>query len=296
MNRVAILGLGLMGGSLGLALKARGFRGRLSGYARRRETREQALQMRAVDEVFEKPEDAVRDADFAILCVPILSIPDLAAACRGALKPGAVLTDVGSTKAELVAKIGGLLKGTPAIYVGSHPIAGSEQQGLEAAKADLYEGAVVVVTPAPGQDERIVSQVKDFWKGLGAVVRTMAPDEHDRVMARTSHLPHLVSAALAAAVGRDGGLDELGRFCGSGFRDTTRIAEGSSAVWHDIIASNRGSVAAELRAFESELKRLADTIDGGDFGALKTFLEEGRARRRALMRGRDGEEQRGGES
>ncbi len=296
MNRIAILGLGLMGGSLGLALKARQFRGRVCGYARRSETRAEALRMKAVDEVFERPADAVRDADFVVFCVPILSIPELSSACREALKPGALVTDVGSTKAELISKVSDILEGTSAIYIGSHPVAGSEQQGLEAARPDLYEGAVVVVTPAPGQDAQAATRVKDFWKGLGAVVRTMEPGEHDRVMARTSHLPHLVSAALALAVGRDGDLDALGRFCGSGFRDTTRIADGSPAVWHDIIASNRESVAAELRAFESALKRLADTIERSDSEALRTFLEEGRARRRALMRGRAGEDQQGGES
>jgi prephenate dehydrogenase len=296
MNRIAILGLGLMGGSLGLALKARAFRGTVCGFARRPESRALALRMKAADEVFDRPGEAVRDADFVVFCVPILSIAELAMACRGSLKPGAVLTDVGSTKTDLVTKITDLLKGCSTPYVGSHPIAGSEQQGLEAARPDLYEGAVVVVTSAQGQDARAVAQVQDFWKGLGAVVRTMSPEEHDRVMARTSHLPHLVSAVLALTVGRDGDLDALGRFCGPGFRDTTRIAGGSPSVWHDIIASNRRSVAAELRAFESALKQLADTIDRSDSEALRVFLEEGRTRRRALIRGRGGEDLQGGES
>lgn len=283
MNRVAILGLGLMGGSLGLGLRATGFRGRIAGYARRAETRTRALQLKAVDEVFEEPVRAVQDADLAVFCVPILAIPDLVGECRGGLKAGCLLTDVGSTKQELTERIAGVLKGTNATYVGSHPMAGSEQQGLEGAREDLYEGAAVIVTPEPGQ-EAAVEDIKGFWRRLGCCVLVMPPAEHDRLVARTSHLPHLAAALVAAAVGRDGDPAVIGALCGPGFRDTTRVADGSPEVWHDILHSNRAPVMAELGAFEEQLRHLRGLLERGDFDGLQKYLENCRGRRRALLK------------
>lgn len=293
MKRIAIMGLGLMGGSLGLALKAGGFSGRIAGYARRADSRAQALKRKAVDEVFEHPDEAVADADLVVFCVPILTIPELVGACRGGLKHKCVLTDVGSTKQELASRIEPLLRGTSAVYVGSHPIAGSEQQGLDAARGDLYEGAVVVVTPARGGAAWAVGAVKDFWQKLGCRVHTMSPEDHDRVVARTSHLPHLVAALVAGTAGRDGDARSLGEFCGPGFRDTTRVAEGSPEVWHDIIHSNRGPVTDELKAFKAELDGVLEKLDGGDFKGLQKYLEDSRAKRRALLQDRRPGDERG---
>ncbi len=284
MKRIAIMGLGLMGGSLGLALKAQGFAGKIAGYARRAETRDEALRRKAVDEAFDRPEKAVAGADFVIFCVPILSIPGLVKESVPGLQPGCLVTDVGSTKADLTRQVRALLKGAKAVFVGSHPIAGSEQQGLDAARADLYRGAVVVVTPGSAAERKAAGPLKDFWEGLGAVVREMGPEEHDRMMARTSHLPHLVSALLASTVGRDGDPQAVGQFCGPGFRDTTRIAEGSPDVWHDIIRSNRESILAELEAFSAGLKELEEQVRKGDTGSVRGLLEKGRARRKELVK------------
>lgn len=283
MNRVAILGVGLMGGSLGLALKARGFRGVVSAHARRPETREQALKRGAVDEAHANPEDAVRDADLAVLCVPILAMAGLAERCRPGLRADAVVTDVGSTKSEVGARVREALAGCGAAYVGSHPIAGSEQEGLEAARADLYEGAVVVVTD-DGASRAAVGRVVDFWAGLGAAVRVMSAAEHDRVMARTSHLPHVAAALVAYTAGRDGGLDRLGEFCGAGFRDTTRIAAGSPGVWHDILRTNQEAVGEELAALARATDALLRRVKAGDFDCVREFLDESRRRRMALAR------------
>ena len=293
MKRVAILGLGLMGGSLGLALRSKGAGVRVSAQARRAEIRSLALSIGAADEVHEDPAAAVADADVVVLCTPILSMTDLVRRCRSALRAGALVTDVGSTKSSLVKAIREILEGTGAWFVGSHPIAGSEQQGLDAARTDLYEGAVTVVTPAGDEPAEVLAGVQRFWERVGSAVHFMSPEEHDRIMARTSHLPHIVAALLSAAVGRDGDLASIGSFCGPGFRDTTRVAEGSPAVWHDILRSNARHVSEELKAYQAELDNLRGMMEKGDFEAVQKLLVESRERRRSLLAGRQAAEQQG---
>lgn len=283
----------MMGGSLGLALRSKAAGVRVSAQARRAEIRSLALSIGAADEVHEDPAAAVADADVVVLCTPILSMTDLVRRCRSALKAGCLVTDVGSTKSSLVKAIREILEGTGAWFVGSHPIAGSEQQGLDAARTDLYEGAVTVVTPAGDEPEEVLNGVQCFWERVGSVVHCMSPEEHDRIMARTSHLPHIVAAILSAAVGREGDLASTGSFCGPGFRDTTRVAEGSPAVWHDILRSNARHVSAELKAYQAELEKLSGMMEKGDFEAVQKFLVESRERRRSLLAGRQVAEQEG---
>ena len=281
MKKVAILGLGLMGGALGLALKARGGVV-VTGYARREATRAEALRLKAVDAIFADPAEAARDADLVVLCVPVFSMEALAVACRAGLKPGAVVTDVGSTKALLTDQIQLSLRGSQAVFIGSHPIAGSEQQGLEAARVDLYEGAVTIVTSDGREPAAAVEAIRALWRSVGSVVRVMDPTEHDRIMARTSHLPHVAAALVAATVGRENGAAKLGAFCGSGFRDVTRVAEGSPDVWLDILQSNRPAVVAEMRALQVRVNEVLAALESNDAAALKQFLESSRAARRAL--------------
>lgn len=279
---------------MGLALKKqKSPGGKVCGYARRPETRKLALKLNAIDEAFDDPAKAVQDADVVVLCVPVLAIPDLVTKCKGLLKSGCLVTDVGSTKAQLADRIEPLLKGTGVVFVGSHPLAGSEQQGLDAARANLYEHAVVVVTPRNGKTSQAVESLKKFWENTGASVKVMTPDEHDRVVARTSHLPHIAAALVAATVGRDGDLRQIGTYCGPGFRDTTRIAEGSAEVWHDIIQSNRECLAGELAEFKSALERVSSMVEKGDSDQLLKFLESGRSKRKQLMQDKRGDDQRG---
>ena len=282
MDKVAILGLGLMGGSLGLALKARGGPRIIAGYARRPETRAEALRRQAVDTAHADPAEAVRNADLTVLCVPVLSMPALAKACAPGLPPGCLVTDVGSTKALLTAEIRLSLQGTGAVFVGSHPIAGSEQQGLEAGRDDLYAGAMVVVTADGQEPAGAVEHLRTFWAQLDARVRVMRPEEHDRLMARTSHLPHVAASLLAATVGRTGAAEQMGPFCGPGFRDTTRVAEGSPEVWSDILQSNREFVMTELSALKDKLDEVLAIFAQGDRAALRRFLDDSRASRQTL--------------
>ena len=283
MERIAIMGLGLMGGSLGLALKQRQLARSIHVYARREATRQAALERGIADAVFANPAEAVQGAELVIYCTPILTIPNLVAESRPGLKSGALLTDVGSTKAELAQHIDSVLGDTDAVFIGSHPVAGSEQTGVEAAQADLYEGARVVVTPTQESPAKAVQQVADFWRQVGALVSVISAVEHDRLMARTSHLPHLLASLLAVTIGRGDESAAVGPFCGTGFRDTSRVADGSPDVWHDIVSTNAPAITEELRQLRDQLDMLIRWTDAGEFDRIKKFLAAGRDFRRALL-------------
>lgn len=284
-DRLAIVGLGLMGGSLGLAARGRGLARRVAGYARRPSVRRRALALGAVDEAHGDILDAVRGADMVVFCVPILTIPGLVAKCAPVLRPGTVITDVGSTKRFVLDAMERALGRRDVAAVGSHPIAGSEAAGIGAARADLYRNNVVVVSSSARTPAAAAERVGAFWKALGARVVSMGPDEHDRILAATSHGPHLAAAVIAESVlGRKDA--RLGGFCGTGFRDTTRIAGGSEDVWHDIAATNRAAIAAELARIEAGLRRVGADLRKGRLASVKRFLARSRRLRSAIDAGR----------
>ena len=280
---ISILGLGLMGASLAMALRKRGFTGRLTAYARKAEVRDEAQKRGIVDVAHDDPDAAVREASLVVLCAPIRACADLAAEIAPVLKPGTLVTDVGSTKGWICRQMSGVLP--PGVFVGSHPIAGSEKQGLEAATADLYAGALTVVAAHLDVTEEAARRVADLWSSAGSRVCRMEPEDHDRLLARTSHLPHVAAAALAKAIGRDCA-EQVGMFCGTGFYDSTRVASGSIDMWNDILSTNASAVAEELRAFKSEVERVYDDLQAGRFGDVAKFLERARAARAELLKGR----------
>jgi prephenate dehydrogenase len=275
IDTLAIIGLGLMGGSLGLAAKARGAAGRVTAYARRAVSREQALAEGVADAVYGSPAQAVAEADLVVLCTPVLTIPALVRELQTSLAEGAIVTDVGSTKGFLVREVSEILADSPAVFVGSHPMAGSEQAGLSAARADLYDESLVIVTPTD-VDAEATQRVKAFWEQVGASVAILAPDAHDEIIARTSHLPHLVAAALTETVDREG---DIAPFCGPGFRDTTRVAAGSEDVWHDIVKTNIGAIRSEVDRFGQEIATLRELLDREDLAGVRAFLAAAREKR-----------------
>jgi len=324
VQSVAIIGLGLMGGSLGLALKRFCPDVNVMGYARRAETRKLALEMKACDQVTDDLVAAVRDAELVVFCTPILDIPNLVEEVRDALRPGAIVTDVGSTKAMLMERVEDLLSGHDASFVGSHPMAGSERTGMEAAQENLYVDAVVIVTPPDtGVDKecwassaaakdcrppdsgiktevegcnplRPVSKggceslkrtpseiVQNLWRAVGARVVVIGAQEHDAIVAGTSHVPHLVAALLVRAAARV--TEQPGPYCGSGFKDVTRIASGSEWVWHDIVKSNAASIASSLQGVRSDIDMLLDALDREDFDAVRDMLGEAREMRGQVL-------------
>ena len=277
MQTIAIIGTGLMGSSLGLALKKRGVDALIHAYARRAETRARSLELGVADKVFETPAEAAAGADLVVICVPIWSISELAKEILPSLKPGAVVTDVGSTKTELIALMKDLFVDSNACFVGSHPIAGSEKTGVEAGNPDLYEGRLTVVCPA-GAPTDAVAEISNLWKRVGSDVVEMSAVQHDAMLATTSHLPHMVAAALARSVGT-----EKADFCGTGFFDTTRVASGSADMWVDIIDTNRAPLEAELDRFHEELQGLISILRSGNQDDIRRWLEEASAVRNAVL-------------
>ena len=269
-----------MGGSLGLAARRRGLA--VTAYARSAESRAAALETGVADEVYDTPGDAVDGADLVVLCTPILTMPALVESFRNRLAAGSIVTDVGSTKNWLTGEIDALLCNTSSRFVGSHPMAGSEKTGLAAAVPDLYQDATVFVTLEKGRPDAATSTVAAFWESIGARVILMTPRAHDDIVARTSHLPHLVASLLMNTVAREADTEDLGSFCGPGLRDATRIAEGSEYVWHDIIKSNRRAVLEELDAFSEQLDELRDMLAKRDFESLRKLLRSARQKRSRL--------------
>jgi prephenate dehydrogenase len=231
---------------------------------------------------------AVRGASLVVACAPVLAIPDLVVQAAPYLEPGAVVTDVGSTKEWIVRRAQAALSGRQAVFVGSHPIAGSERQGMESALAGLYEGAVTVVTP-DGAPEAAVAAVEALWRAAGSGVVRMRAGEHDRIIARTSHLPHLAAALVALGAGR-GGFDgeSVSALCGPGIRDTTRVAEGSPDIWHDIALTNRDAIVAELEATRDALEEMIRRLRADNFDGVRDLLAEARAARRRVVPVRGG--------
>lgn len=273
---LAILGLGLMGGSLGLGAKSHGVVDHVTAYARREESRRDALRLGIADSVFDNPSDAVRQADIVVLCTPVLTMPDLVQSIKADLPEGCIVTDVGSTKGFLADALGAILEESSSVFVGSHPMAGSEKAGLDAAYAELYEGARVIVTSS-SENLEATGKISTFWSEMGAEVSIMTPIEHDAVIGRTSHLPHLVAAALVNTIDR--GDRDVAPLCGPGFLDTTRIAEGSELVWHDIVKTNAAAIRQELDLFSQEIDAMKALLDDQDFETLRSVLATCRKKR-----------------
>lgn len=266
---IAVLGLGLMGGSLAWAVKKRGV-GRVHGYARREVTRRLAQEKGICDQVFDEPSAAAAGCDLAIICTPVMTVPELLEKICGR-ESRFLATDVSSTKEWVVQQCESRTKGTGVRFVGSHPICGSEKSGIEHADPDLYEGAVTVVTPTPSTDAADEEYLTSFWRGVGCRVMKLAAPEHDRILARTSHLPHLLAALLVHEVGR-GDTEKQGQLCGSGFSDTTRIAAGPAAVWRDIFLTNTGPLLQELAAVSRELERVRQWLEEGRSEEIERWL------------------------
>jgi prephenate dehydrogenase len=278
----AIVGPGLIGGSMGLALRQRGLAERVVGIGRRQVSLDKALEAGAVDEATLEPAEGVAGAELVVLATPIGAFGALIEQLAPALRAGALLTDVASTKTEVVETITAGLRGRPDVfYVPTHPMAGSEQSGPEAARADLFEGAVCVITPLADTFPEHKARITELWRALGADVLSMTPQAHDRAVARTSHLPHLAAAALLEM------LEEPdGPLCATGLIDTTRVASGKPEIWIDICATNREPVREALRSYGRLIERMAEALDEGNLGALEQILTEARDSRERLVRKR----------
>lgn len=273
IRQVAVLGVGLLGGSVGLALRAQGFDGRIVGAGRRQSSLDRALEMGTIDTATLDPAEAAAGADLVILATPVGAFERLLTAVRPALKRGAIVTDVGSTKRQVVQAAEKILgRGGP--FVGSHPMAGSENRGPIFARADLYVGATCIVTPTAHTPPAKVAPVEAFWQVLGMRTLRMSPTAHDKAVARVSHLPHVL-AGLLTLLPSDADLD----VAATGFRDATRMASGSPEMWRDILVTNRKAIAAAIAAMGKDMAKLADLVANGDDRAIERFFEKAKTRR-----------------
>ena len=281
--RVAILGLGLIGGSLGLALRQAGSQQvEVTGFARRAATGELALQMGAVDNLADTPQAAVQDADFVFLCTPVLQMLPMAEVVLPVMKPGAVLTDVGSTKGWFVQKIRSLLP-QHIHYIGGHPMAGRERSGMEAAQADLFRDKWFIFTPLPDTPPELMHRLRQLVQLTGAKTAELDEQTHDQITAVISHVPHVVAAGLVQLLRKQNDPVQTARFIGGGFRDTTRIASSDADMWADICMTNGENIAAELDATVNLLGNVATMIRAGDRQGVHDYFTQAKQLRDALL-------------
>ncbi len=287
LGKVVIVGVGLIGGSFALALKAAGAAGRVIGVGRRMETLERARTLGIVDSIGSLDTATLGDADLVLVAVPVAQTRPVLASLAPLLGASTVVTDAGSTKQDVIEAARAAMGARSARFVPGHPIAGTEHSGPEAAFAGLYRERKVVLTPLPENVPEDVARVRGAWEACGAQVEELGAAEHDAVFAAVSHLPHLLAYALVEHVtGRPGG-ERLLSFAAGGFRDFTRIASSHPEMWRDICIANRGALAAELSRYEIALARLRALLERGDSQALEALFERARsARNRWLERGK----------
>lgn len=269
-RQLTILGPGLLGGSIGLAARHRKVAQRVVIWARRPDAADEAWKLGAADEATTDLRKATHDADLLVLATPIGTMAPLAQQFASYLTPGCVVTDVGSVKYPVVTALSATLHGR-ARFVGSHPMAGSEQAGIEAARRELFEKAVCIVTPTDETDKDALELVYEFWKDIGCQVRTLSPTEHDEIIARVSHLPHVVAAAVVNVVCNDGAHPL--NFVGPGFKDFSRIASGPPEMWTEICQQNRQEIGRALDAVIAELGKLRAALENNDGVELKAMLK-----------------------
>jgi prephenate dehydrogenase len=286
-RKLAVFGVGLIGGSFALALRRAGVVERVVGVGRSRANIDRALELGVIDEAASQAAEAVDAADLILVAVPVRQMDAVFAAIAPHLHPNAVITDGGSTKRDVIAAAAALGERVGA-FVPAHPIAGGELSGVEAASAELYRGRTVVITPLPQTDTRARAAVDAAWCACGAKLVEMTPQRHDEVLGAVSHLPHVLAFAMMQMIAQRHDASELLSFAGAGFRDFTRIASSSPEMWRDICLANRDVLAHELRAYSAHLDAFIQLLQNGDSAALERAFISGRAARNAWLAERKG--------
>ncbi len=285
-GKVVVFGVGLIGGSFALALKAAGQAGEIVGFGRRLGSLTQALELAIVDRAGFNAAQEVSNADLVLIATPVGKTPEIMARIAPCLGPQTLVTDAGSTKQDVVAAARVHFADRIGQFVPAHPIAGAENSGALAARADLYRHKQVVLTPLPENSPLNVARVRSAWACCGGVVRELAADEHDRVFAAVSHLPHLLSFALVHDLARRDNRDLLFAFAASGFRDFTRIAASHPEMWRDICLANRAALLEELDRYRGQLDELRDALQRGDGARLEATFDVARNARREWAEGK----------
>lgn len=266
-------------------MRKRRLAGSVVGFVRRAASVAECESLGAVNLATLDLRRAVDGAELVVLCTPIAQMRGLVEQMLPALKPGAIVTDVGSVKGSVVRELEGLVAKAGGCFVGSHPMAGAEKMGVAAARADLFDGAVCVVTPTRKSNPSAVRKVEQLWESVGARLLRLGPQAHDAFVSRSSHLPHVVAAQLANLILSPKHPKEQGMLCANGFRDTTRIASGSPEMWRDIALANRQNLSRALAAFTYGLQDFRRALKRGDAQAVRKFFEQARERRQLWAKG-----------
>lgn len=283
-DRVALIGLGLIASSIFWAIKRGGLAGEVTGYARSADTRATARQIGLCDRVCDTAAEAVQDADLVILCVPVGAMSRVMQDIAPVLKPGAVVSDVGSVKRAVIDAVQPHLP-EGVHFVPAHPLAGTEQSGPTAGFAELYDNRFCILVPLPDSPPEAVAQVKALWQGMGSNVEVMEPDHHDLVLAVTSHAPHLIAYTMVGVADdlRRVTDSEVIRYSAAGFRDFTRIAASDPTMWRDVFLNNKDATLEILGRFTEELFALQRAIRTGDGDLLHDYFTRTRAIRRGII-------------
>ncbi|MEO6054403.1 MAG: prephenate dehydrogenase/arogenate dehydrogenase family protein [Chthoniobacterales bacterium] len=268
LGRVAIFGPGLIGGSLALALKAGGSTAQIRVWARRSETLED-LRKLGFEHVSQSIKEIASETDLAIICTPVTHIREMGDELLKALPGTAVVTDAGSTKLAIVEKLGAIFGKR---FVGSHPMAGSEHSGLSAARSDLFQNSVCLITPQQDADAEAIRVVEALWKAVGCRITKIGAADHDRLMARISHVPHITASALVNLVCATDASEQ--NYAGGGYRDTTRVASGSPDLWTEILMDNSHEVSDAIKILIAELEDVLGALKRQDATALHTILKK----------------------
>ena len=283
IDKLAVVGVGLIGGSLSLALKASEAVGEVVGIGRGQANVDKAMELGVVDRVTSDLAAGVADADIVFLATPVLSLGPVARQMMAQLKPGAIITDGGSVKQAVIDEIEPYLR--PDVhFVPGHPIAGTEHSGAEAAFASLYQGRRCILTPTPRTAAAALQKVRSMWEAAGCEVVAMEVEKHDRVLAAISHLPHMVAYALVNAVGAYDRYEEnILEYSAGGFRDFTRIASSDPTMWRDIALTNRAALVEMMGQFEAFFRELKDDVSRGDSERLFEFFRRSKESRDAIL-------------
>ena len=278
-QKITLAGVGLLGGSLGLALRKARLAKSLVGFVRRQASVPECEGLGAVDLATCDLRAAVRGAGLVVLCTPLAQMRPLVEQMLPVLEPGAVVTDVGSVKGPVVEALEGLVARAGGHFIGGHPMAGTEKTGVAGARAGLFVDAVCVLTPTANSHLPALRQVRVLWESLGAQVLELTPQSHDEFVSRSSHLPHVLAAQLASLVLSPEYPPAQAALCANGFRDTTRIASGSPEMWRDIALANRENLSQALRTFMLGLQDFIRALEAADAPALAAFFETAKQRR-----------------
>lgn len=283
-GRIALIGFGLIGGSIARAARAQGLAGEIVATARSPATRVRVQELGIVDRVVDTNAEAVKDADLVILSIPVGACGPVAKEIAPHLKPGAIVSDVGSVKGMVLRDMAVHLPKT-VHFIPAHPVAGTEHSGPDSGFAELFINRWCILTPPPDADPAAVEKLAAFWRALGANVETMAADHHDLVLAVTSHLPHLIAYTIVGTADEleDVTQAEVLKFSAGGFRDFTRIAASDPTMWRDVFLANKDAVLEMLGAFQEDLSKLTRAIRRGDGEALFDHFTRTRAIRRGIV-------------